>query len=370
MTRYYCLIEQNNLAVFDTQKGVTFFNRHLELVSLARIMLGSSYYKLDFYYQTDSKNKTKPMRIQFVVDEQEDLVRAIANIEQIAFGLTVRELQIITLLSAGLSDGSIGEHLFISHRTVGKHIQHIFEKTGVDSRTALAVLAGLHGLYHLPSHLPKHDACYKVPILHLWHLSSLTSTAKPQRTKISTLAPLRIGIPFAAKGRGVIDSTNQKNGAKLAIAYINAQAKLDRKLELVFEPFEADNDASIIQAYQNLIDNEVDGISAGYACYNLEAYELVASYGLPYLHTATSDKAVRHACANHMGNVFQLCASDVNYGLGIIRFIQTYQHLWRYKTVIVIKPSWQLLDIGRMLCSLYIKWWGIWWFFHHFLQRT
>ena len=41
----------------------------------------------------------------------------------------------------GLSDRQIASRLGISPRTVDNHLRHIFEKTGVSSRTALATWA-------------------------------------------------------------------------------------------------------------------------------------------------------------------------------------------------------------------------------------
>jgi two-component system nitrate/nitrite response regulator NarL len=48
--------------------------------------------------------------------------------------LTRRELDVISLLVEGLSQPEIAEKLFISPKTVGKHIEHILVKLGVHSR--------------------------------------------------------------------------------------------------------------------------------------------------------------------------------------------------------------------------------------------
>jgi len=60
--------------------------------------------------------------------------------------LTPQELQIATMAAEGLTNRQIGERLFLSHRTVGAHLYHIFPKLGVASRSQLgSVLAGAGG---------------------------------------------------------------------------------------------------------------------------------------------------------------------------------------------------------------------------------
>src|SRR5215213_312557 len=56
-------------------------------------------------------------------------------------GLSPRELEVLRLLVDGYSDRQIGEALFISHRTVMRHVEHILTKLDVDSRTAAATQA-------------------------------------------------------------------------------------------------------------------------------------------------------------------------------------------------------------------------------------
>jgi DNA-binding NarL/FixJ family response regulator len=51
--------------------------------------------------------------------------------------LTLQELQIAQLAAQGLSNKEIGERLFLSHRTVGTHLYHLFPKLGITSRTQL-----------------------------------------------------------------------------------------------------------------------------------------------------------------------------------------------------------------------------------------
>jgi DNA-binding CsgD family transcriptional regulator len=61
-------------------------------------------------------------------------------------GLSLRELQVLTLLSEGLANVSLARRLGISERTVAHHVEHVLEKLGVPSRTAATRLAVEDGL--------------------------------------------------------------------------------------------------------------------------------------------------------------------------------------------------------------------------------
>ena len=53
--------------------------------------------------------------------------------------LTTREAEVLRWVAAGKSDAQIGAILRISARTVQKHLQNIYDKLGVESRTAAAM---------------------------------------------------------------------------------------------------------------------------------------------------------------------------------------------------------------------------------------
>ncbi|MCE6989562.1 helix-turn-helix transcriptional regulator [Dyadobacter sp. CY323] len=52
-------------------------------------------------------------------------------------GLTSREKEIVRLVREGKPYKSIADQLFISERTVSKHIQNVFEKLGVSNKIEL-----------------------------------------------------------------------------------------------------------------------------------------------------------------------------------------------------------------------------------------
>jgi DNA-binding NarL/FixJ family response regulator len=61
-------------------------------------------------------------------------------------GLSDREIEVLRLAIQGLSNRQIGETLFVSPKTVGHHIQHIYDKIGVSTRVGATLFALQHGL--------------------------------------------------------------------------------------------------------------------------------------------------------------------------------------------------------------------------------
>ena len=61
-------------------------------------------------------------------------------------GLTPREVEVLRLLTRGLSNKEIAAELVISPKTVGNHVEHIYEKIGASTRAAAGLFAMQHGL--------------------------------------------------------------------------------------------------------------------------------------------------------------------------------------------------------------------------------
>jgi DNA-binding CsgD family transcriptional regulator/membrane protein implicated in regulation of membrane protease activity len=62
------------------------------------------------------------------------------------FGLSAREIEVLRLVAAGLSNAEIAERLVLSPRTVHHHVSHIFDKMGVNSRVDAARIAIREGI--------------------------------------------------------------------------------------------------------------------------------------------------------------------------------------------------------------------------------
>jgi DNA-binding CsgD family transcriptional regulator len=65
---------------------------------------------------------------------------------QLPDGLSERELDVLRLVAAGLSNREIGERLFITTNTAANHVRSILSKTRAPNRTAAAMYAIQHGL--------------------------------------------------------------------------------------------------------------------------------------------------------------------------------------------------------------------------------
>lgn len=63
-----------------------------------------------------------------------------------ACGLTDRELEVLALVAAGRSNRAIADELYISIKTVARHVSNIFTKLGVSSRAAATAQAYEHHL--------------------------------------------------------------------------------------------------------------------------------------------------------------------------------------------------------------------------------
>jgi HD-GYP domain-containing protein (c-di-GMP phosphodiesterase class II) len=61
-------------------------------------------------------------------------------------GLTPREVEVLRLVARGLSNKQIAAQLVISPKTVGNHVEHIYEKIDASTRAAAGLFAMQHGL--------------------------------------------------------------------------------------------------------------------------------------------------------------------------------------------------------------------------------
>ena len=98
----------------------------------------------------------KRLMVRFVEDRSEDGCLLILEEQLLQFsaglleplGLTRREAQVLLWVARGKTDKEVAVLLYVSPRTVKKHVEHIYEKLGVRSRTEAVALAlesfGLH----------------------------------------------------------------------------------------------------------------------------------------------------------------------------------------------------------------------------------
>ncbi len=70
-------------------------------------------------------------------------------------GLTRRELEVLRHLADGLGQAAIAEALVISPKTVGTHIEHIFQKLGVRTRAQAVAAAYREGIVEAGAETPE-----------------------------------------------------------------------------------------------------------------------------------------------------------------------------------------------------------------------
>jgi DNA-binding NarL/FixJ family response regulator len=74
------------------------------------------------------------------------LMRQVRSADQ----LTAREVEVLALVSRGLSNPEIATELFIGEATVKTHLLHVFDKLGVSDRTAAVTQAMRRGILPTP----------------------------------------------------------------------------------------------------------------------------------------------------------------------------------------------------------------------------
>ena len=78
-------------------------------------------------------------------DEPSTIIPSSRALEQPA-GLTPREVEVLGLVAEGLTNPQVAQKLFLSPRTVQRHLNSVYRKLGVSSRAAATRLALEHGL--------------------------------------------------------------------------------------------------------------------------------------------------------------------------------------------------------------------------------
>ena len=84
--------------------------------------------------------------LERALDDRDTLEALPAKVPANPDGLTEREVEVLRLVATGKSNLQIAEELFISARTVARHVSNIFTKIDVLNRTEAAAYAARHDL--------------------------------------------------------------------------------------------------------------------------------------------------------------------------------------------------------------------------------
>src|SRR5437868_7604244 len=91
----------------------------------------------------------KPLVLdEFVARVRRHMERRVRLVAGLGAELTRRELEVLELLTDGLSQTQIAHRLFVSPKTVGTHTERIFKKLGAHNRAQAVSLSYQHGLLH------------------------------------------------------------------------------------------------------------------------------------------------------------------------------------------------------------------------------
>jgi DNA-binding CsgD family transcriptional regulator len=117
------------VSVVLNRRGLDFSERDRERLELLRPHLAFLYRQASGEARSISLDTSLPGRL------------APAAAEPMPASLTPREGEVMQWLSGGKTDAEIAALLSISPRTVHKHLEHIYEKLGVETRTAAVMRA-------------------------------------------------------------------------------------------------------------------------------------------------------------------------------------------------------------------------------------
>lgn len=306
----------------DGVAGARALREHPELLALVDAFLGGADPRLDFFWLSPEGSWLRVALEREPPVGEGEAATVVVTEEPLPYGLTAREMDVLTLLAGGLTNQEIAAALVTSNRTIGTHVEHLLRKTELANRAALAAMSVRLGLIRLP--LPGQAEAVGGDSLHPAPLDAPTpqpvTAAHVRRAK----RPFIIGSAFPLQGEGSADGHEMRNGSALAIAEINARGGIaGRPIRQVVVDLDISAGESILESFEELVSAEVDAITSGYLFVDEAARDLAAEYGAPYLHAMTSEQSVqevRESPDTH-GHIFQVCPPEGLYGSGFIRFL-------------------------------------------------
>jgi branched-chain amino acid transport system substrate-binding protein len=248
-----------------------------------------------------------------------------------AYGLTVRELDVLTLICGGLSNPQIAAHLAMRTRTVSTHVSRIITKLGQSTRAGVAAVAIDQGLLRMP--VPGSGRA--LGVLGVGIVDQTAAGLAPtavrgehpgwQRVLRRRLRPIRLGTLVDSQDAGG-DGREVRDGSALAVVELNARGGVaGRLIEQLHAEVSAEDARSFGAGLRRLAEEDVDAVVGGYTHYLTPGdYASVGDHGCPIVTAMTSAEQagwVRDDPAA-FGRVFQVGPTEVNYGTGTIAFLE------------------------------------------------
>jgi branched-chain amino acid transport system substrate-binding protein len=330
------------------------------LVDLALGLLPGVGGDVEFVWTEDAAAPYWMVSLQRVRLGPRDLVRLRARrSESLPYGLTKRELDIVTLLAAGMPNPAIAESLGISTRTITTHVERVMRKMQVPSRFGVGAIAHDVGLFGVP--LPIDLEALKM--LRIARVVGAAGTRKPARGRagaaLAPAAPIVVGALVPITGRARADGAEMVQGAQLAVEEINARGGIHgRQLLLDVADVDVNSKAGITDALGRLMGNGASAIASGYLAHQHHAVEMAAIDGVPYLHASASsaiDDLVAAAPTRYRG-VFQVCPHDRNYATNFVKFMTDLRDSGQWtpssnELLVAAQSSWDIVDFGIRAAS-------------------
>jgi len=111
-----------------------------------RVLLARAYRQLGDIESSDRELDAARAAFEELGAELDAREAAGKNQASLPKGLTEREGEVLALVAAGSTNRQIADELFLSQKTVARHVSNIFTKLGVTTRTAAARVAFEHGI--------------------------------------------------------------------------------------------------------------------------------------------------------------------------------------------------------------------------------
>lgn len=306
-----------------------------QLIDFSRGFLRANRDLVRFVWRFEDTWYAVRMELRFSADSQGEALVTYAPVV-IPYGVTTREVDILTLIALGMTNGQIAKRLGTSPRTVSTQVERLLVKLGQRTRGGLAALVVDTALIRLPVPGGVDDVPCIGPVeveqALLRGTVEYRKSSAPQRLK---RRPFLLGTVVPSVGPIAADGVEASRGSTLAVEQINARGGIGGRLieHLLVDVDMTDGD-SVCKSFASLFDQEVDAITTSYVnAENPIVLDLVADFGRPFLHLATFQDQVDLVRNDPIryGMVFQTCPSETHYGSGLIRFLDSLviRKLWR-----------------------------------------
>ena len=124
-------------------KLLNWFDAHRRDLPWRRAADGTEDGPRDAYRIWVSEVMLQQTQVATVIPYFERFLKAFPTLNHLA---GANEHEVLRLLARGLVNKEIAQRLFISTKTVGNHVEHIYAKIGASSRTSASLFALQHGL--------------------------------------------------------------------------------------------------------------------------------------------------------------------------------------------------------------------------------